>query len=60
LADVFFALDDMLLFMKRLAMLSLIFFSAFGASAQKAKKKVPGASKPECAQGSICFPAKGS
>lgn len=36
-------------------MLSLIFFSVFVANAQKAKKKVPGASKPECAQGSICF-----
>ena len=44
--------------MQKLAMLSLMFFSAFGGSAQNEKKmprKVPGASKPECTQGSICF-----
>jgi len=48
----------MLRLMQKLAVLSLIFLGAVVGTAQSEKKmprKVPGASKPECAQGSICF-----
>ena len=44
--------------MQKLAVLSLILLGAVVGTAQSEKKmprKVPGASKPECAQGSICF-----
>jgi len=44
--------------MQKLAVLCLIFFGTVVGTAQSEKKmprKVPGASKPECAQGSICF-----
>src|SRR5437016_4556611 len=49
---------DMLRLMQKLAVLSLILLGAVLGTAQSEKKmprKVPGASKPECAQGSICF-----
>ena len=48
----------MLRLMQKLAVLSLILLGAVVGTAQSEKKmprKVPGASKPECAQGSICF-----
>jgi len=48
----------MLRLMQKLAVLSLILFGAVVGTAQSEKKmprKVPGTSKPECAQGSICF-----
>ena len=56
--SVFFSLGDMLRLMQKLAVLSLILLGAVVGTAQSEKKmpgKVPGASKPECAQGSICF-----
>src|SRR3989442_12483015 len=56
--SVFFSRDDMLRLMQNLAVLSLILLGAVLGTAQSEKKmprKVPGASKPECAQGSICF-----
>jgi hypothetical protein len=49
---------DMLRLMRKLAVISLLLFAAIVAMAQSEKKmprKVPGAIKPECAQGSICF-----
>ena len=49
---------DMLRLMQELAVLSLIFFGTVVGTAQSEKKlprKVPGTSKPECAEGSICF-----
>lgn len=48
----------MLRLVQKLAVLSLMFFACFVGAAQSDKKtprKVPGASKPECAEGSICF-----
>jgi hypothetical protein len=51
-------MSDMLRLMQKLAVLSLILFGTVVVTAQSEKKmrrKVPGASKPECAQGSICF-----
>jgi hypothetical protein len=44
--------------MRRLAIFALVLFCALAtAQSQKkmARRKVPGAAKPECAQGSICF-----
>ena len=52
------SMGDMLRLMQKLAVLSLIFFGTVVGTAQNERKmprKVPGASKPECAQGSICF-----
>jgi hypothetical protein len=48
----------MLRLMQKLTVLSLIIFCTVVGTAQNEKtmpRKVPGASKPECARGSICF-----
>jgi hypothetical protein len=48
----------MLRLMQKLAFVSLMFLGVIVASAQSEKKmpkRVPGQSKPECAQGAICF-----
>ena len=50
--------SGMLRLMRKRALPSLILVSIFAAGAQdvvKMRKKVPGSSKPECAQGAICF-----
>jgi len=52
------AVADIFRLMQKLAVLCLIFFGTVVGTAQSEKKmprKVPGARKPECAQGSICF-----